>query len=179
MQPVQSGILMGGGPRPQFEVLTEHSQLETLLEGRQVSLEQVTEAAADISDVLSAILDDASEVEFAEVRSDPSRWGDDEREDPEIASRKYRLVLGSFDLADLRRRYWVKVTSKNDLPGRLEWEVSLKQADDSAPSYDEQGVAFATVRLSTRPDYRAFLEPEKELVLTLDAEGRRLHDQLT
>lgn len=140
---------------------------------RDADLEDLQGVAVDVSDVLSAVVNDIRVDRFVAVRSsdDEQRqrrgWGP---EDAEQARRKYEFVQSTFPVEDLRLRAWLKQTSKTHVPERLEWDVVTKHADDTLPPpSDPGGLAFAVVKFWGDIPYD-FEMPPARLVLTMDSE---------
>jgi hypothetical protein len=133
----------------------------------------------DVTDALAAAVNGASPEEFVRTRTNPRRFAEDdsepdnEVESEEIARRKFELIASAFDIIDLRRRRWLKSTSKDWLATGVDWEVSIKHVDDDTPSPDNEPVPFATIRLTAEPPgHPAYGQspPPRDLVMTLDRE---------
>jgi hypothetical protein len=169
-------ILVGSGLRPspfQFELRRDDVALKDVLAGRGLSYSDLTEFIEDLDDCLNALLGGSSPKRFAEVRSDPERWDDGEFESPEVATRKLELVAETFDLADLRKRFWIKRTAKSPIPGRLDWEVLTKNADAGAAAPGPTPVVLATIRLSTEPGSAgpiSLTDQLRQVNITVDSE---------
>lgn len=139
-----------------------------------ITLAELRKVIDDLDDSLMAIVAGIKEDHFVQVRSDPNRWQDGEVEDPDIARRKFQLTSSHFDVDDLRRRMWIKRTSKNDVPSSLTWEVVSKQVDhdDRAPAGNQ--AVYATLRLEAEtpgaPLAASVVGGATEIVMTLDRE---------
>jgi hypothetical protein len=110
----------------------------------------------DITDVLAAAVTGTSEDEFLSVRGDRRRFAydeteeDSETEDESIARRKLAAIVQTFDVEQLRRRRWLKATSKSPVFVGVEWESGIKNADSSDHPGDG-ATAYGTVRLLAAP----------------------------
>jgi hypothetical protein len=145
----------------QFEVLKHHAEVDRLLAESELDLSTFEEAAAEIAEVLAAVVSD--EEDFYLEGSRAARRGD-QPEDRDELERKLQAVRSAFeaDLPDLRRRVWLKDTATASLPGVFEWEVVTKVADHAVPRPDGQPVGFALLKMTGEPS---------EFVLFSGAEG--------
>jgi hypothetical protein len=147
-----------------------------------VATDEIEDALEEIAQALDALIDGDSPTEFAERRSSrrratPSR--ETEAEDLEVAKRKLDAVASTLPIEDLRRRHWVKRTSKADTPAGIEWELSAKHRDEGERPPGGRPVLFGTLRLeSHQPVGSVFGGMHRDLALTLDLEDVRFFRSL-
>jgi hypothetical protein len=155
-----------------ISVLERHPQVVAFLDESGMDLGELREAIDDVVDVLQAAVSGVSEDRFASIRKDPDRQGDNESESEDDARSKFRLVASTFDLEDLRRRNWIKRTSKNHLLGELRWEVVVKRSDLELEAPTSEGVPYGLVKLrSETPDrFSVFGDASAELTFAVDEE---------
>ena len=176
-----------GPPARRISVAIAEAVAETTLASHQLTLGQFRDVLGDLEDVLVAASEGVSEDRFVAVRTDPERWEDGETEPASQAAEKFRLVGEAFDLNALRQRLWLKATAKTPVPGRFEWEVVAKYADDSIDAPTERPARHALLRItSASPRLRLPLDPDAEVLMTVDEEDldymigslKRLRQQL-
>jgi hypothetical protein len=169
-------LLVGSSLRPspiQFELRREDDSRQEILSRHGISYEELLGVFEDLDDCLNALLSGSSIERFSEVRSDPNRWEDGEHESRDIAERKMRLVMETFDAQVLRQRLWIKQTAKTAIPGRLDWEVLAKKADAASRLPGGASIVFANLRLATEPSSTrpiALTDQLRQINITVDAE---------
>jgi hypothetical protein len=136
--------------------------------------DELVRRSDEVEDALEAAVVDRPPESYARRRITPARrlFGDvDEPEDVDVAAAKLEVARQHFDIDELRRRRWLKTTSKTDTPAAVEWDVSSKFAEDSIPLPVGGPVPFALLRVvahARNPQDPSHLHPD--IVLTLDAE---------
>ena len=170
----------------QFVFDSENQSVRTALEEARISSDDLARASADVAEALVAAMEQVGEDQFAERRSNPGQRG--EPEDANIARRKLNLVEEQFDVALLRRRAWIKQTSKARVPLGLDWEVNAKFADDDHLAPDGSPIPYGTliVRTASRSSPFSMLDDRSDAPIDVDKDDvevmiaslRRLHQAL-
>jgi hypothetical protein len=150
----------------------DEQDVQDFLNANSLTMPEVREGIRDILDVLSALVSEATVEEFVATRGDKERLRDGEVEEEAVARQKFEQIAEAFDILSLRRREWIKATSKNPLLVNVGWEVLVKQRDELEASPNNGGVPFAVLRLTTEaPESPSiFPQPPEDLVVTVDAE---------
>jgi hypothetical protein len=135
----------------QFTYSPSDETVRAELENASMSRRELSEIGHDISEALTAAVEEVDEAVFAGARANPDRVRRPraEPETEQAAKRKLAVVKDRFDVVDLRRRAWMKQTSKSRLPLGIDWEINLKIADDDAAPPTGGAIPYATVLLST------------------------------
>lgn len=164
--------LLVGPPqrRLQFEMIG--SEAEEALSRHGLTADDIRAVLLDLEDVLSAAVSGVSVEVFSQRRADPERFSDGETEPVDVAREKFDAAQRVLPIDQLRRRVWVKSTSKIDVPSRLDWEVVSKHVDAERPTHDASPVAYATLRIAAEPpEIRlSALGEGKEVTMVVDAE---------
>jgi hypothetical protein len=148
----------------QFEVVRDHASVDQILSARTLTPEDLEEPAEYIGELLSSALrnEDLEDLLASREATEPQ------------ARERAQLVLDRFqdDLHDLAPRFWIKATSKVQVPDRFEWEVASKLADDELAPPRKNPVAFATLRVLTEsPEFSYYSGMQQRAVaLTVDIE---------
>jgi hypothetical protein len=95
-------------------------------------------AVSDLQEVLGALARD-QDLDRASEKDDP--------EDKEVTKAKLETAREHFDVPDLRKRWWVKANTKNDLLMESGWDVSLKLLDEAERPPENQPVAVGLLGL--------------------------------
>jgi hypothetical protein len=164
-------VLIGGSVR-RFQFNVKDDQAHEVLERHGLDDESFRRVLVDLEDVLLPAVTGVDVEHFASRRADPNRFPDGEVEERETAEAKYKLVEEVFDIQALARRVWAKSTSKNELPGRFDWEVSRRLADAELEGPDGEPALIATLRISAEPVDLTWpiLPRATEITMTVDVE---------
>src|SRR2546423_1849848 len=103
------------GPSLVFALVERHPDIAAILGRHDVEINDVRETTLDLTDILSAIIGGAEIDDFVAIRSSSERWDDGEAEEPEIARTKWQLVHAAFDIDELRKRVFIKATTKDPI----------------------------------------------------------------
>jgi hypothetical protein len=102
---------------------------------------------SDLEDVISAVAGGAPVETFVEIRS-RRRPGFEDPEDAEVSRTKYGLVATELVSSDLRRRTWLRATSKVHMLVGQDWEVVARRAD-STDRTDLDNLRYGLLRLTS------------------------------
>lgn len=121
------------------------------------------DVADEVAAILTAIVSGVSAKDFARQTTR------DAKEFP-ILTERYALVAEQFPLAPLRRRAWLKRTTKNQVARFFDWEVAVKTHDStlSDPTEGFAPLAFGTIRLTTESSVEVLAD--RETAITVDEE---------
>jgi hypothetical protein len=123
----------------------------------------------DIFDALTAIANDTPVEEFVSLRSKP-RPGFDEPESEETSRAKYNAAA-AFAPDELRRRTWLRATSKLPVLVAIDWEVLVKEFDSGSPAGEPaRRIPVGQLRFAVQRTPRTFLPDIQEMLLGLDLE---------
>jgi hypothetical protein len=111
----------------------------------------------DVFDVLTAIANNATIEEFVQQRKQQPGADEDA-----ILRGKYEAAAAVFPPETLRKRAWLRHTSKVPVLAAIEWEAVLKERDSRMPPVR---AAFGQLKLTTQTVHA---QPQ-EVVLGLDA----------
>jgi hypothetical protein len=154
------------GAPVQFELLAAATAANEILTQHGLDRRSFANAAADAADVIWAVLDEASEEQFVELRTNRDVYGAD-ADDASIAERKFHAVIEHFDIETLRRRYWVKNSAKASNVARFGWQVvESSLADDGVPP-GGGSVRYGILRVIGDPGP---VFPDEQVTLALDIE---------
>jgi hypothetical protein len=123
----------------------------------------------DIEDAIAAVAADVSVDDFVRIRSAPRpNYPQPEAED--VARAKYAAICSGFSAESLRRRAWLRATSKVYVLTSYDWEVVSKRADSTRPRPSGDNVAlYGLLRLNTERASNAGWNPDhKVAVIGLD-----------
>jgi hypothetical protein len=97
---------------------------------------------------------------------------DEDADDSEVVEAKKKCVQENFDVEELRKRAWVKETSKSDVLFETGWEVSIKQSDETKMPPSEVPVPIGQLLLKSaglRNPFAMFTGADTtEMILTTD-----------
>jgi hypothetical protein len=111
---------------------------------------QLHRRAVEVEEAVDAVLFDRSAESFAARRNQPPMVAFGMAEEPdtvENAARKLDIVREAFPIDELKRRRWVKRTSKIATPSTFEWETVTKDSDDGASLPTGGPVRFGVLRV--------------------------------
>jgi hypothetical protein len=124
----------------------------------------------DIFDALTAVANDTPIEEFVRVRS-KQRPGFDVPEAEAVSRGKYDAITAAFPPDELRRRTWLRATSKLPVLAAVEWEVLIKEFDSGSPAGGSaRRIPLGQLRFAVQRTSRTFLPDIQEMVLGLDLE---------
>jgi hypothetical protein len=144
-----------------FDIHFRDPEVISALEGIGVSRAEFREAMDDIEEVLSAAIQESSLSRRQEnAKSEPS----------EVIEKKLEFVSSLFDLKDLRKRAWIKETSKAEVMLDAGWEVSVKTLDEARRPPNDQPVPFGLLAVtgSTVDNPLSALIDKTDLLLVAD-----------
>jgi hypothetical protein len=124
---------------------------------------------ADIFDALTAVANASSVEEFAGIRSEP-RPGFQGIEDDATSRAKFEATAAAFSRDELKRRVWLRATSKLPVFAAVEWEVLVKEADSRVTTSPAERIPLAQVRFVTQRGSRAHFPNLEEFVTGMDLE---------
>lgn len=160
-------VSVGSGLPPiQFEII-DGREVDAGLDKAGISRDKFDEVARDIADVVWAHVSGTAEDEFVSFRADADYFEDEDLEDPAIAREKYGEVGRRFPISDLRRRSWLKRTSKTHVPLSMTWEALAKHADADSQVPGGDAVPVGTVLVS---GHSPSTQEDVEMTLTVDVE---------
>lgn len=155
-------LLVGADNAVQIEII-EGDEAKQLLEERRLDPEAVRGTGVHVASILTAILDNLSSEEYAKERGGTGP-------EQEALSRQYSFVGEQFPLAPLRRRAWLKQTTKNQVARVFDWEVSVKLHDSTVADGDRghAPLPYGTIRLTTESAVDVL--SDRETAITVDEE---------
>jgi hypothetical protein len=164
--------LLIGSTLRRFQFALREDEAGDVLGRFSIDVTDLRAVLVDLEDVLVAVTSGVGAEMFVAKRSDPDRFDDGETEDPGVAAAKYELATESFDVEHLRRRVWLKRTSKSEVPGRFDWEVATKMADAENALPDGDRVVMGKLRVASEPaEFRLpYIGAEQEITVTVDVE---------
>lgn len=172
---VQSPQPLAGAAAPMFRFVVRKNdeRVAAYFSVQERDYQQFRDSLPDLAEALTLITRPMNIDEFVDFRE--GEQSGRIHDAPEAARKKYEVVTHLFSIDELRRRLWIKRTTKNDLAKTIDWDVSTKLTDDDLQHPGGDPVPFGTLRLETGGTVPSFVEfmtgkGSNALVLTLDLE---------
>lgn len=157
-----------------FVVRGQDPRVEEYFSSEGFTYGEFRQGLGDLADAITAVMTNIPLEGFVGARQDEQRNPHGETEPEERSRSKYELVEREFPVEELRQRYWLKRTTKNEVQQTVDWEISTKVQDDDTETPEGAPVPYAVVRFETGPSSQLAQlftgRAPNALVLTMDSE---------